>query len=316
MDSNIKTLLIILAFVSVTIIVFMPFYSCDSSDSNLTECYDASFDWKYANPRTNPYSKNITYRPDADSTYTIDDPVNSDPYKLFDYLSDQEMGVNPIDDTIDTDPKDYTANLSGEPLNQRIRDLRRIHWYEDRGLKVPTKKPKKKSMRKSMRYSMENPMGNPMRKSRRKSMRNPMTSSYTDTEINEDVVNESNNIARYCEPTLYQGQASRQKQGQGYGQGYSDLISGIDKPYALSNNLKGSGIDINQRQYYDLNTSNPKKKSYTQIDDDFSLFNKNTNPGNPGNPGNVKDVNGLQELTQVMDTYRNDRLCTISNNYC
>ena len=59
METAIKTLLIILAFVIITVLLF------GSSSSPKRECYDASFDPKYADPRVSFYSKGITFRPDS-----------------------------------------------------------------------------------------------------------------------------------------------------------------------------------------------------------------------------------------------------------
>jgi hypothetical protein len=264
MDSGMKTLLIILAFVIITIMVFKPFHSCSVSTTNTLldseeerETYNASFDFKYADPRVNPYSKDVTFRPDTNDMYGLDDPVNTDPNKLLDHLSDQHRGVVRSGSEFQNNP----VNLRSDAMNnQEGANGLRSRFY-------------------------------------------PMSSSYTNTEIDNDIVRESNNIGRYCVNTsLDMGAMGDDKSNV--------LPDGIDRPYsAVIDDISEEEMDMDNKQYYDLISGRQGQRTYIQIDDAFGRFNQNAGDGR------VKDVNGLADITNVMDTYRDNTLYSISGGY-
>jgi hypothetical protein len=261
MESGTKTLLIILAFVVITILVFKPFHSCsvDPGDTLLDseeerETYNASFDFKYADPRVNPYSRDVTFRPDTNDMYGLDDPANNDPNKLFDHLNDQHGGI-------------------GRPeFQNNSENLRSIDT-------------------------------NPESTNGIRSRFHPMSSSYTNTEIDNDIVRESNNIGRYCVNTSPLVGVMGDDKG-------NILPDGIDRPYsAIIDDISEEDMDMDNKQYYDLISGRSGQRTYIQIDDAFGRFNQNAGDGR------VKDVEGLGDITNVMDTYRNNTLYSISGGY-
>lgn len=289
MDSRLKTLLIILAFVVVTILVFKPFQSCGNNKDLLSsvptqekECYNPSFDSKYIDPRVSPYSKDIAFRPDTGAVYGLDDTVNSDPDKLFDHLSDQNQGLNVYDNIIDTDPLHNNVNLRREYVAQREKHHRRM---------------------KHLGYNSNESNGTREHMTSETMRSKPMTSSYTNTEIDNDIINESNNIAGYCTSlTPVTGAMADDKE--------TVLPDGVDRPYsAIINDIDELGMDMDNKQYYDMISGRPEYKTYIQIDENFGRFNQNAGDSR------VKDINGLADITQVMDAYRNDTLYSISGGY-
>ena len=262
MDSGTKTLLIILAFVVITILVFKPFHSCSVDVSNTLsdseeerETYNASFDFKYADPRVNPYSKDVTFRPDTNDMYGLDDPANNDPNKLLDHLSDQRIGRPEF--------QNNSENLRSIDTNNQ-----------------------------------ENVMS-PVSRSRF----HPMSSSYTNTEIDNDIVRESNNIGRYCVNTSPAIGVMGDDKG-------NILPDGIDRPYsAIIDDISEEDMDMDNKQYYDLISDRSGQRTYIQIDDAFGRFNQNAGDGK------VKDVDGLTDISNVIDTYRNNTLYSISGGY-
>lgn len=295
MDSNIKTLLIILAFVVITIIVFKPFHSCDTHSSNARlssrsnseaeeerECYNPSLDSKYINPRVSPYSKSITFRPDADNVYELDDPANSDPDKLLDHLSDQNRGPNEFDNNIDTDPKNNINNQEKQLMRMRLRQQHQNR--SNQGLSNQGLHEYKGSAGSGSTFY-------------------PMMSTYPDTEIDSDIVRESNNIARYCVN-------SQPDTGMMIDDKGTVLPDGVDRPYsAIIDDISEMNMNMDNKQYYDLISNRPEHKTYIQIDENFGRFNQNVGDGK------IKDVNGLADITSVMDTYRNNTMYSINSAY-
>lgn len=310
-----KTLLIILAFVVITILVFKPFHSCgndsstgnngsnvDASSSNTEqerECYDAAFDSKYIDPRVNPYSKDIAFRPDTDIVYGLDDPMNNDPDKLFDYLSDQDRGVNEYDNTLDTDPRHNVINLRREFVKAREEQLGLMELDQE----LRQRARPGQGMRERVLAGIRKRENEQERMHRYRMARKPFTSSYTNTEIDEDIVNESNNIARYCANS--QPDVGGMPDDKG-----SVLPDGVDRPYsAIIDDLSDAEMDMDNKAYYDLISNRPEQKTYIQIDDDFGQFNQN------GGDGRVKDINGLADITKVMNVYRDNTLRSIRGGY-
>lgn len=177
MESTIKTLLILIAFVVITVLLF------SSSPEPKKEGYDASFDPKYADPRVSFYSRGITFRPDSnkdiDSTVT-DTMMNSDGYatlgtdpdKLFDQLADQALGVATNGDS--KDDIDMRQQAQAQAQAQSINKTKQVRFmpFSEEVLNE---------------YKKPAPIRNVVPKS-----------SFYDTDVNVDRVVETNNIINYC----------------------------------------------------------------------------------------------------------------------
>jgi hypothetical protein len=89
-----------------------------------------------------------------------------------------------------------------------------------------------------------------------------------------------------------------------------NLSDGIGRPYStIIDDIFESGMNINNKQYYDLISNRPEQKTYIQIDQIFSKYNQNSDNGK------VKNVNGLADITKVIDVYRNNTLYSINDGY-
>ena len=80
MNPDTKTVLVILAFVLITILIFRPYHRTNNYGD--MEHYNPSFDSRYVDPRVHPYSKDVVFRPDTDKHYALDDIANNDPDKI------------------------------------------------------------------------------------------------------------------------------------------------------------------------------------------------------------------------------------------
>ena len=79
-----------------------------------------------------------------------------------------------------------------------------------------------------------------------------------------------------------------------------NLSDGIGRPYStIIDDIFESGMNINNKQYYDLISNRPEQKTYNQNSDN----------------GKVKNVNGLADITKVIDVYRNNTLYSINDGY-
>lgn len=273
MDNDIKTVLIIIVFVLIVILLFRP------QNANGKEHYDAAFDSQYVDPRVNPYSRNIAYRPDTDKHFVLDDVANTDPDKIFDHLEDQNRGLNEYDDNFDTNPK-HDRIFSG-----------RYPYYNDKPVfegRISDDEQFEK-YRESLDSYLEDT---------KKYNDNPhYRSSYNNTQVNSDPKYVTNNIVKYCvKPST------------------SKMNMIADRPYTKSSplgkmDLVMGDIDRDDNEFYDLVSNVPNNKTYVDIDKDYGRYTTKNNNKMPS------DINNLAELTDVMDAYRKDTLNTIQGVY-
>jgi hypothetical protein len=111
--------------------------------------------------------------------------------------------------------------------------------------------------------------------------------SYQETDINVDRVNESNNIHNYC----VHGNDKKSCCG--------DIDMGI-----LDQSMESDD------QYLDMNDHSPDKKTYVQIQDNDTMHQYDEI-----GTQKFQDINGLQAITQVINTYRNNALDSIRGDY-
>lgn len=127
--------------------------------------------------------------------------------------------------------------------------------------------------------------------------------SYQETDINVDRVNESNNIHNYC----IHGNDRKTSSCCG---GNVDNIYNIDPEFV--DRVKGTlSMDMSDDQYAAM--MNPKKaKTYIQVQEDETL-----GAGEYDDIGSspVQDIVGLQEITDVINLYRNNSLNSIRGSY-
>lgn len=276
MEEHIKIVLIVLAFILITVLLFRP-YSCVSKQQGMIdgeyEHYNASFDSKYVDPRVHPYSNNVTYRPDSNVRYGLDDIANTDSTKIFDHLADQNRGLNEFDNIYDTDPRHNATR----PFNGRQPNINETIRERIRAIKDAVNRPS--------HFESDTKIVQP-----------PYASSYTDTDINADSMFESNNIVRYCSNTTVDHGNSAPK--------FKNNVM-TDRPYAVAtNNNIDANMDMNDKEYHDMMTSRPNMETYIKINNDYGHFTKKNND-------DKKDIVGLTELSNVIDAYRNNTLDSI-----
>jgi hypothetical protein len=277
MKEHIKIILIVLAFVLITVLLFRP-YSCVSKQSGMLgeeyEHYNASFDSKYVDPRVHPYSTNVTYRPDSNVRFGLDDIANTDSTKIFDHLADQKRGLNEYDNTYDTDPRHNAIR----PFNGRQPNVNEMIRENVRRIRDASNRPSQ--------FELDT-----------KTVQPPYASSYTDTDINADSMFESNNIVRYCSNTIVD-----------HGDTAPRFTNNVptDRPYAriIGDADIGANMDMNDKEYHDMTTSRPNMETYIRINNDYGHFSNKDNDVK-------KDINGLTEISNVIDAYRNNTLDSI-----
>jgi hypothetical protein len=253
MNPNLKIFLIVLAFVVITVLVFSPYY-CPDPTTN--EHYVASFDPLFVDPRVNPYSKNITYRPDSPSFLSANDDPTSTP-------------VNQIDDPTGTPFNRVYDHLDAMDLavNSPARKQKRVRFADEKTYPVA---------RRTNNHYPGRLHGNKPVSGDHVNNTNIKT-SFSNTQINMDRVNETNNIVNYC----MHGQTL-----DDHGMVYSDNPDGMIDPEILSGSLQAPIVPEHQIQ----------------------------------EPNN-HEIQGLNELSDVIDKYRNNALNTIQescrgpNNY-
>lgn len=176
-------------------------------------------------------------------------------FKIFDHLADQDLGV-----------AQYTGPDDGFYNKNRMSDV----------------------MKKRVRFSDEDVI---MEATSRPPVRNvDIHTSFSETDINEDRVDETNNIHNYC---------VREKAEEDY----------TDKPYADPTH-EIMNMDMSDREYYDMVMARTGFKTVMQDDGwmggQYVASNK---------PLIKQDIVGLKSITQVMDEYRNNTMDTIRGGY-
>jgi hypothetical protein len=156
------------------------------------ECYNAPFDSAIVDPRKHPYSRDIAFRPDDQTTPSLDDDVVNDATKIFTHLADQEYGVNVYGNTADTDPSKRFSRGVTRLIKQDGSDNTKRQGdqgaYDVDGIRVDTKE-----FSADIRYAIDDDR--------------LVSSSYRATDINGELMLESNNYVNTCAvPTLYQSE--------------------------------------------------------------------------------------------------------------
>lgn len=279
MNQNFKTVLILLIFVVIVILLFRPSY-CDRDDVK-TE----PFQHMYLDPWVHPYSKDITFRPNNDKQYVLDDTANTNPFKVFSHLADHKKGLHEYDNIYDTEPRNNktilfregSRNLSEHEL-ESIKDMR-----ETRDL---SREPKDLSLS-SKHYKKYIP---------------PYQSSYNMTDLDRDRLNETNNMSRYCceNCAIDTGNNVDAENNNGV-----LTLHETDRPYASRiDDMLDTDMNINDNEYYKMVTNRPDLKMYIKLDQDYGKFLTTEE-------GKIQDIDGLNELSSLIDEYKNNTLDTI-----
>lgn len=131
---------ILFIFLLIGLVIYISFYG-----EYKREQFNASFDSSYIEPKNNPYSSDIVFRPYeydthktglnikpmySDGTYMSDtDEVNPDPTKILTHISDQQWGPSLLTNNYDTDlrhAQHATSHIDKklETIHDKISDLR------------------------------------------------------------------------------------------------------------------------------------------------------------------------------------------------
>ena len=126
--------------------------------------------------------------------------------------------------------------------------------------------------------------------------------SYQETDIDVDRVNESNNIHNYC----IHGNDKESSSCCGN-------IGNVDPEF--SDHIRGSldlSMDLSDDEYYNMATNATNGTTYVQIQQDEAL-----GAGEYDEIGKqpVQDIKGLQEITKVINLYRNNAMDSIRGDY-
>lgn len=291
MENGGKILIILVLFIIVAFVVFRMYKSKNNKKENYGNVADN------IDPTLHPYSRDVSFRPHYNGTTILDDKS----FQLRDHIDSQNeemykraIGYNQQDTC--TDPMRVDNNMDGVPdfpVSYPIDYSMNYKRNYDPEYKIDADYELKNRMDYYMKEKREN-IEDAINKHnlnqkhcncgpKKSNIRNvDVKTSHSKTCINRDRVLDSNNISGYCTS--------------------AELLN--DKMVVDSDNIYQS-LDMDDKEYYHNNLIRPKMNTFNEIETDAGMYDQNEGKGN-------QDIECLEELTAVIDEYRDKSIDTIS----